>query len=71
MEFYLSFFLAVYTFYCRKKNAVMGKGVVVVVVLGAGNGACREQIQNFPREEAVQSALPVPLPYCLLKITNY
>lgn len=54
-----------------KKNAVMGKGIAVVVVLGAGSGACREQIQTLPREEAVQSALPFPLPYCLLKITNY
>lgn len=48
----------------------MGKGIVIVV-LGAGSGACREQIQNFPRGEAVQSALPTLLHYCLLKITNY
>lgn len=51
----------------------MGKGVVVVVVvLGTGDfRACREQIQNFPKREVVQSALPTPLPYCLLKNSNY
>lgn len=58
-------------FLLQKKNVIMGKGVVVVV-LGTGDlRACREQIQNFPKGEGVQSALPTPLPYCLLKNSKY
>lgn len=40
-------FLAVCTFTAEEKNAVIGKGIAVVVVLGADKGGCREQIQNF------------------------
>lgn len=64
--------LALCTFYCRrKKNAVIGKDIAIVVVLGADKVGCREQIQNLLGGMVVQAALPSPLPYCLLKITGF
>ena len=64
------------TFCCRrkiKKNAVLGKGIAVVVVLGAAKGGCREHIQSFPgrgRQHRLLGHLHCPLAGKKLLIFN-